>query len=360
MREVMDYADLNSCRRRHLLGYFGESYAPENCGSCDECLSEKETFDATIVSQKILSAIVRTGERFGAGYIADILKGKKTKQIKERGHDTLSVYGIVQDFSVDQLREIIRSLIGADIIRKTQGEYPTLELTKKGRLFLSNKESLSLPKPKDDALEEKPKTKDDIDYDEILFEKLRTLRKQIAGNLNVPPFVVFSDVSLREMAGYFPSNETDFLKITGVGEQKLKNFGQTFLQAINDHAKENNIQPKEFSRFRTQKSPRKITPENVRSGTFRITQEFLERQMSIAEIAKKRGLTEGTIISHIEKIIFSDQTINIEHLKPSKKIFEEIQSAFKKCGQGALGPVHTYLDNTYDYDLLRLVRLFLK
>jgi ATP-dependent DNA helicase RecQ len=360
LREVMDYADLSSCRRRHLLAYFGENYEKENCGSCDGCLSEKETFDATIVSQKILSAIVRTGERFGAGYVADILKGKKTKQIRERGHNTLSVYGIVEDFSADQLRELIRSLINVTILRKTQGEYPTLELTKKGRLFLSNKESLFLPKPKEDIIESKPETKGDIDYDEALFEKLRTLRKQIAGNLNVPPFVVFSDVSLREMAGYFPSNETAFLKITGVGEQKLKNFGKIFLQTINDYAEKNNIQPKEFSRSRVQKSVRKNAPENVRSGTFRITQEFLEQKLSVAQIAKARGLTEGTIISHIEKMVFSGQAIDIEYLKPSPEIYVEIQSAFKKCGQGALGPVHTYLDNKYDYDLLRLVRLFLK
>ena len=364
LQEVMDYADLEFCRRRHLLSYFGEKYEKENCGACDACLSdkkEKEMFDATIVAQKILSAIVRTGQRFGAGYIVDILKGKNIKAIRDRKHDKLSVFGIVSDFSADQLREITRSLVGMGLVEKASGEYPVLQLTPRGKKFLNDKEKLELPKPKEEEIfDDSFKVEDDFKYDGQLFEKLRSLRREIANNLNVPPFVVFSDVSLREMAYYFPSNETDFLRIAGVGELKLKNFGKKFLQEINRYAKEKNIAPKEFSSISEKKIKVKKEIGSVSGGTFRITREFLKKKISLAEIAKERHLTEGTIISHIEKIINSGEKLDIDYLKPEKEIFKEVKKAFEKCGTGALSPVYRQLNGKYDYDMIRLVRVFLE
>ena len=359
LQEVMEYADTNSCRRRHLLSYFGEKYDKVNCGGCDTCLSEKEVFDATTITQKILSAIIRTDSRFGAGYIADVLRGKKTKQIRERGHDTLSVYGIVDDFSIDQLREIMRSLIGAGMLQKASGEYPTLELTNMGKKFLSSKEKLFLPKPKESILERTFKGKDDLDYDENLFEKLRTLRKDLATDRGVPPFVIFSDVALREMAHYLPIDEKSFLQITGVGEQKLKNFGDVFLHVINEYVSANNIESKESTDDRRKKIKKKHGTINVKEGTYQETNELIAQKMSIAEIAKSRGLTEKTILSHIEKLSNADRTIDIAYLKPSKKIFDEIQTAFQECDTKNLTPIYKYLDEKYPYDMIQLVRLFI-
>ncbi|EKE15607.1 MAG: hypothetical protein ACD_11C00117G0003 [uncultured bacterium] len=360
LQEVMDYADLNSCRRRHILSYFGEKYEKENCGGCDHCLSGKEMFDATVVAQKILSAIIRCGFRFGAGYIVDILKGKNSKQIRERGHSKLSVYGIVNDFSEGQLFEIIKSLIGVQLIEKESGDYPILRLTGKGKKFLHSKEKLSLSKPKEEVFDDRLKIKDALEYDGRLFEKLREVRKKLAGELNVPPFVVFSDVSLREMAYYFPINENNFLKIAGVGEQKLKNFGKIFLDEINKYARENNIEPKDFSISPRKESVKKKSGVKSISGTYRITQEFLEEKMPVAAIAKKRAVTEGTIVAHIEKIISFGKNVGIEHLKPKPEVFNEIKKAFDNCGQGALSPVYKYLNEKYSYDIIRLVRIFLK
>ncbi len=368
LQEVMDYADLEFCRRRHLLSYFGEEYGKENCGGCDVCLSdkkEKEMFDATVVAQKILSAMVRTGQRFGAGYIADILCGKNKKMIRGRKHDKLSVFGIVNDFSVDQLREIIRLLLGVGLIEKSQGEYPTLILSVRGKKFLNDKEKLFLPKLEEEVFDDSFKIEDDFEYDGQLFEKLRSLRREIASELNVPPFVVFSDVSLREMAYYFPSDSESFLRVAGVGELKLKNFGKKFLQEINRYAKENNIAPKEFPILKRRGSEekrlgtKKPKKGNVTSGTFRITREFLEKKISLVQIAKKRGLTVGTIISHIEKIKNSGEKLDIDYLKPEKEIFEEVKKAFEKCGTSALSPIHRQLKGRYDYDTIRLVRVFL-
>jgi ATP-dependent DNA helicase RecQ len=359
LREVMEYADLNSCRRRHLLSYFGEKYEGENCGGCDECLSEKEVFDATIVTQKILSAIIRTGSRFGAGYIADVLVGKSIKQIRDRCHDTLSVYGIAKDFSAEQLREIMRSLIGAGILQKAQGDYPIVEITNKGKKFLNGTEKIFLSKPKEDVLTKRAKNKSDFAYDEVLFDQLRVLRKSIANDMNVPPFVVFSDVSLREMAHYFPVDEKSFLQITGVGEQKLKNFGQAFLQEIRTYVDENDVQPKEPNENFQQRKIKKTRMVNVKGGTYHITKDLLKQKMSIADIAQERGLSEGTIIAHIEKLITSDEHVDIAYLKPAKKVFDEIQKAFVQCKTETLSPVFEQLNKKYPYDLLRLVRLFL-
>lgn len=381
LQEVMDYADLEFCRRRHLLSYFGEKYEKENCGGCDICLSEKkekEVFDATIVAQKILSAMVRTGQRFGAGYIIDVLLGENRKQIRDRRHNQISVFGIVDDFSDGQLREIIKNLVGAGIIEKAPGDYAVFRLTAKGVIFLKNKEKIFLPKPKEEEVfEDKVKIKDDLEYDEVLFEKLRTLRREIAGKLNVPPFVVFSDVSLREMAYYFPTDKNNFLKITGVGELKLENFGEEFLAVIKDYTMKNNLQLREFARMK--KGGRgengiemggrgrigsnmikkgEMGRGNSIGGTFRITREFLQKKLPLSEIAKARHLTEGTIVSHIEKMINSGEDLDIEYLKPEKKALEEIKSAFQKCGTSALSPVFKYLDGKYPYDVIRLVRVF--
>lgn len=361
LREVMDYADLRSCRRSHLLSYFGEKYTENNCGSCDQCLKKDEPedlFDATIITQKILSAILRTDSRFGAGYIIDILRGKNTKQIRERNHSGLSVYGIVRDFSDDAMREIIRSLFQTGLIKKADSDYPILKLTKKGHDFLKNKETIFLPSPKKEEIEVKLKVKDNYDYDENLFEILRELRRNLATKLNVPPFVVFSDVSLREMAYYFPKEEKDFLRISGVGELKLKNFGKTFLTEINKYAKENNFTPKEFPINHNLKKETKNNPERI-SGTHRITLELLEEKMPLAEIARARNLTEGTIISHLEKITAIDNKIDLEYLKPEEKLFEEIKNSFKKLDTDALNPAFEDLGGKYDYATIRLVRMFL-
>jgi ATP-dependent DNA helicase RecQ len=361
LQEVMDYADLRTCRRHHLLSYFGENYVQDNCGSCDQCLKQDEPedlFDATIITQKILSAIVRTDSRFGAGYIIDILRGKNTKQIRERNHAGLSVYGIVKDFSDDALREIIRSLFHSGLIRKADGEYPILELTKIGKDFLKNKETLFLPRPKKEETENKFKISEDHDYDENMFEILRELRRKLATELNVPPFVVFSDVSLREMAYYFPASENDFLNITGVGELKLKNFGKTFLAEINKYVKENNLTPKEFPKVQQRRKSPEIKSGNIR-GTYQVTLEFIEKKTPLTEIAKARNLTEGTLVSHLEKITLINDKIDFTYLKPEEKIFEEIKSSFQKFGTGALNPIFEALKGKYDYATIRLVRIFL-
>jgi ATP-dependent DNA helicase RecQ len=239
LQKVIDYTETSSCKRKYLLDYFGEEYHKENCKGCDSCLIKKEEFDATTVSQKIISAVVRLEGRFGMNYVVDILKGKNKKQIKEKRHHLLSVYGIVNDFTDDNLKELIKALVDKGILKRAKRKYPVLSVTEKGFNFLKNRERLKLPKPNTEDEDVFSKREEVFIFDVTLFEKLRALRKKIADEMRVPSFVVFSDVSLQEMAHYLPCNSKSFRNISGVGEKKLNSFGDAFLKVIKEHAEEN-------------------------------------------------------------------------------------------------------------------------
>lgn len=239
--QMVEYCELATCRRHYLLLYFGEDSKQEKCDGCDICLSPKEEIDATVISQKILSAILRTGQRFGMNYIIDVLHGAKNKKINERDHDKLSVYGIVNDFSKEDLRRIIGQLLSRKMIITSGDEYPILKLGRDAINYLKNREEIYLPKFKSSAKLATPSEAIDTDYDKNLFEQLRRLRKKLADKQVVPAFVVFSDLSLRQMALYRPQTEVAFLKIKGVGEAKLRQYGKIFTEFIQTYAKEKNL-----------------------------------------------------------------------------------------------------------------------
>ena len=177
--QMVEYCELATCRRYHLLSYFGEDYQQEKCGGCDVCLSPQEEFDATIISQKIMSAIIRTGQRFGINYIIDVLRGAKNKKIMERDHHKLSVYGIVDDFSKEDLRRIISQMVSRKLIVKSGDEYPVLEVSQRWQGFFEEAgQEISLPrfKPVDQAVQ--PSEAVEAEYDRELFEKLRTLAQK--------------------------------------------------------------------------------------------------------------------------------------------------------------------------------------
>lgn len=195
--------------------------------------------------------------------------------------------------------------------------------------------------------------KEEITYDKLLFEKLRTLRKQIADERNVPSFIIFGDVSLREMSFYFPKNRDEFLRINGVGQQKLNDFGELFLEVINRYVRENNIIP--------EKSLGRIQKKRARhlSRNYQKTKEMILKKFSIEEIAKVQELKERRIIYHIEKLIEGGEKIDIQYLIPSKEKFEIIKSAFEKIGFERLTPIYNYFDEKYSYEEIRLVRMIM-
>jgi ATP-dependent DNA helicase RecQ len=285
--QMVEYCELATCRRAHLLAYFGEDYPQEKCDGCDICFSPQEEFDATIVSQKIMSAIYRTGQTLGVNYIIDVLHGAKNNEIIERDYHKLSVYGIVDDFSKEDLRRIISQLVDKELIVKGGNGFPVLELGQPGMDFLKGRKEIRLPKLKAIAKSLQKSDAVDTEYDRTLFEQLRLLRKKLADEQGVPPFVVFGDLALRQMALYLPQSEENFSKISGVGEAKLKQYGKIFTEVIKTYAKQNNLSEKDVPVKRSAR-PRRQQRDAVDTGYDMDLFEQLRRLRK--ELADEQGV----------------------------------------------------------------------
>lgn len=233
LQHVVRYATSNTCRRKLLLSYFGEDYPGTSCSNCDNCLSPKETIDGTIIAQKILSCVYRTGQRFGAHHISNVLLGLETLQVKERNHHTLSTFNILSDYSQSEIKDFIQELIQLEYLQESQDGYPTLHLTKKAAAVLKGRIPIRLTKPVVRNLKKKKSLSQAVDT--ALFQKLRVLRKTLADKEQVPPYVIFSDVSLQEMASQFPTTPAAFLEIKGVGQHKLEKYGESFIREITSY-----------------------------------------------------------------------------------------------------------------------------
>lgn len=235
LEKVIEFAELTSCRRKFLLNYFGEKEKVEQCKNCDNCTEEKNIFNATEISQKILSTIIKTGNCFGITHIIGVLKGSKAQKIIDRNHNKLSVYGIAKEQTDTELRAIINSLIENKILIKSTGEYPILTITKKGFEFLKNRNEITLQRSQRQikATKSKKKGRTGIINDK-LFQNLRALRRKIADEKSIAPFMVFGDVSLKEMCKFKPKNLIEFLEINGVGEKKLSQYGELFIKTIEE------------------------------------------------------------------------------------------------------------------------------
>ena len=242
LRDMERYASSVGCRHRHLIGYFGESYHRDDCGACDYCLDELETVSEPIVlARKILSCVARVGQRFGATYVTSVLRGSDNEQVSARRHDQLSTYGLLKDMSVPEVRGYIEQLTGAGLLRQTADEFPVLELTAVGVALLKDANSqpdLMLARqrrPTKDRLPRRPRgveAESWADVDRDLFERLRNVRLQIARARGVPPYVIFHDTTLRDMARLKPHSIQELRNVYGVGERKAADLGETFLAEI--------------------------------------------------------------------------------------------------------------------------------
>jgi len=236
LNAMIGFAEALTCRRRVLLGYFGEPLE-KDCGNCDVCLNPPERYDATEDVQKALSCVYRVGQRFGAGHVIDVLRGSNKRRILDLGHDKLSTYGIGKELSRDAWGSLIRQLVHLDYLKQDMANYSVLKLTESARPLLRGEQSLILAKPR---VKTKPAKKpgpgrkrfEGLDYDEDLFQALRELRKRLAKEGNVPPYVIFGDATLVEMAAHHPTDERAMLSINGVGEIKLERYGADFLKVI--------------------------------------------------------------------------------------------------------------------------------
>ena len=241
LQQMVHYAETRDCRRRTLLAYFSETFADENCGGCDNCLDPKETFDGTVAAQKFLACLYRIRERsgfgFGLNHVVEVLTGANTEAIRKWGHDQVSTYGIGDEFGRDEWKAIGRELMRLGLAQLTSGRMSVVELTQAGRDWLGGKEPIELTrpevaKPKSSAARSRSERAGEIQCDEMLFQRLRELRMELAAKRGLPAYMIFGDVALREMARDCPTTLEAFSLTSGVGEKKQAEYGEQFISEI--------------------------------------------------------------------------------------------------------------------------------
>jgi ATP-dependent DNA helicase RecQ len=242
LAQMVSFAEGGGCRREALLRYFGEAWPDGACGACDNCLAPRETFDGTLTAQKLLSCVFRTREKsgfgFGLGHVVDVLTGARTERIQKWGHEQISAYGIGTEMTRPQWQALGRELIRTGYLRQVPEKFNTIELTERGRAALKRREPITLTRPST-APERRRARAGEIHCDEALFEQLRALRRRIAAERDVPAYVIFSDVALREMARRYPTQRDAFARVPGVGKQKLRDFGDPFIAQIAEFLESN-------------------------------------------------------------------------------------------------------------------------
>mgnify|MGYP005837695019 CR=1 FL=1 len=336
LRQVLDYAEGTDCRRTIQLRYFGERF-PGNCGNCDNCRNPKPIEDWTIEAQKFLSCVARCKERFGMTHIIDVLRGSRKQKIEQYGHHLLSTYGIGKDRSAEDWKMLGRSLLHQGLLDETTDGYRILKLNKLSWEVLRSQRFVHI------AVTEKPIAKVLGDTTprsaeiELLFERLRKLRKHIADAQSVPPYVIFPDSSLRLMAQQQPQTREAFAEISGVGTHKLSQYGDKFVSEIRAFCQEQKL------------------PVPLPGNTHRVTLQYYQQGLSVEQIAQERRLSLSTIITHLSELIEMQQPIELNRLVPSERQ-EPILQAIQAVGADSLKTIREHLGETYSYEEIRLVR----
>lgn len=348
-----EFGDLKTCRRRFLLNYFSEAVTAD-CGNCDNCNTTFERFDGTIIAQKALSAVYRTGQRFGMSYLIDLLRGSGSQKIRDE-HKNLKTYGIGADISKDNWFEYFKDLISQGYLAQTEGQYPVLVLTEKGDDVLRGKTSIELIKVKIKAEKKTPLIPQvSHSYIQALFDDLRSIRTRIAKSENIPPYIVFSDVTLVEMATYLPQNEFEMREISGLGDLKYQKYGADFLREIKTYCAKNDLASR--IDLKSPKRERKARTKRDANGkdTYHISLEMFQNGKSVSDIATERGITENTVENHLARFIQSGE-VSLGQLVPNRKI-EPIREAIIKFSEAnALSPIKEFLGDDYRYGEIKAV-----
>lgn len=312
LEEMASYADSAICRRKQLLHYFGEEYKEENCGQCDNCVHPKEKFEGKEIIQLVINSVIKTNERFEINHLASLLIGKATQHVKSYDHDKLDVFGKGKQINEDEnfWRSVIRQTLLHEFLKKDIENPAVFKVSPKGRKFLESPFSHMLTKDHEHTAD--GDNEDDMDkspvnvsaYDKILFGMLKKLRKDIAHQEDIPPYVIFSDPSMEEMCTVYPTTMDDLKQIIGVGESKAKKFGEPFLQMIVDYIEENDI---------VTASDVLIKTSGTKSKNKIYIIQHIDQKMDFEEIAEARGMKYEEVIAEVENICYSGTKLNIDY-----------------------------------------------
>jgi ATP-dependent DNA helicase RecQ len=365
LQAMARYAEGQTCRRSQLLRYFGEADAAESCGFCDSCLAaagEMPMEDVTETAHKLLQLVQITGQRFGAGHLIEVLRGAQTQKVLARGHQRLPAYGSGKALSAERWRRIAAQLMSLGLLEQDM-DFGGLRLTDKGRDVLAQSAPVSIPAERPAGRRAAAGGVLTGEYDEALFEQLRELRRSLAAAANVPPYVVFSDRSLAEMATYYPQSHTGFLAINGVGERKLAEYGERFLALIGQYCAEKGLQERARSGSGRagSASPSSNSKPVTSARTAQIGQAFADGQAA-AEIQAAWGIGLGTVVNHLYNYVQSGHPLPAERVLALSRLDEEGRQravqAFDEHGTDRLRPIFDALGESVPYDELHIIRLY--
>lgn len=350
LKEMVKYSEWLYCRRKPLITYFGESYKEENCNACDNCVRDKgELKDVTIEAQKFLSAVKRTGEKFGAVYISEVLTGSGNSKIINNNHHKLSVYGIGKDYPLKTWQYLAHQFISQGYLQRREEtgglmltELSSNVLFKGGKVFcyMQNKMPQSVS------------SKTDVDYDMVLFDKLKSKRKELAEKNGVPPYIIFSDATLVLMASLKPRSMDKMSKISGVGQIKLYKYGAEFLNLIRQHKHKGSDQ---------QKNTDIEARESKENKTIIICQKY-NQGISIEALSEEFKIKKQTVLSHLFRYALAGNKIRTDGLPRLSQKAQVLKSkVFNLLSQDhelMLSPVYEALDKELTYDDLHLLRMY--
>ncbi len=353
LQGMVDYAQARTCRRRSLLPYFGQEYAADSCEMCDNCLAgeAEDLVDLTVPAQMFLSCVVRTGQMFGAAHIVKVLRGSQAKKVLKLNHDRLSTHGIGGDYSAKQWSMMAQQFIHQGLLQRDPN-HGSLKLTGAGRAVLKGQKVMGqAPKTEPARGRARPEVSE---YDRPLFELLRAKRKELADAAGVPPYIVFSDRSLAEMATYFPRSEAAFSTMYGVGRHKVEKYAAHFLPLIQAYCQDKDLAERPKLAVRQTESRRGARTELV-------GQSF-QAGGSIRELARELGVKRRTIMDHLLRFVRAGNEI------PPGDILEQsslpagqqarVLAAFEELGPEYLRPVFEALNETVSFDELHTLRLY--
>jgi len=336
---IQQFAEAMVCRRRILLSYFGESFS-RNCGNCDVCLNPPKQIDGKVIAQKALSAIYRLRQEVPLSIIIDVLRGSGRKELREKGYDQIKTFGAGREFTQGEWQQYLQQLINLGFLEIAYDQHNALKITELGHKALFDQLPVDLvhavtiqERSKAEKAQKQQREKVEQKRD-ALFESLRQLRKQLAQEYGLPPYIIFNDATLEAMAGARPQTSQELLRIPGVGERKLEEYGDRFLEAI-------------------RQANDQLTPIKKRS-TQELSMELFRSGLRVEEIAQQRGLHPGTIMTHLIQLFEKGEEIPLGEFISSDAIDSILQALPYLPKPAPLKSIFEYFDGKYSYEQIKL------
>ncbi|MEG1829543.1 MAG: DNA helicase RecQ [Cellulosilyticaceae bacterium] len=346
LNDIVDYCNTDGCLRIYILGYFGEVLA-EKCEDCGNCNNTVESTSITVEAQKIMSCIKRMKEQFGSGIVVDVLKGANTQKIRSMHFEELTTYGIMRDYPKDTIKEIISFLIAEGYIELAGDKYPVLRLGEASYEVLKGMKEVYIKRV---LVKQQVASGKHLPVDSTLFEELRRIRAEIASEQHVPPFMIFSDTTLKDMCKKYPTTREKMGQVSGVGEFKLEKYGEAFIVAVVDYIEENQIDITQQDSYEIVQNETKVKTKD----SYKLTYDLYLQGKPIREIAKERDLSITTIESHLIQSMTNGLELDYRDFVPEEQE-NLIVEAIHKCGMAFLKPIKEALPEEVSYTAIKFM-----